>query len=250
MWPVSGSRRFLPLLGWVAAVVAALGVLVLTGRGTLAGPPVLDPGSWAGWVAGRSPAVAAAAVLRLVALALAAWLLVGTAVVAALAVARDGMLPDVADLLTTPAIRRAVHAAVGAGISGASVAAVAAGTAVSPLAQVPHVAAAPPSQPVTTVTTVTTATTSTSISPTTTTTTLPLLRVAAPPEPGSPAATTPAPATWTVQPGDHLWNIAERTAPADVATYWRRLVELNRPRLADPDNPDLLFPGDVVVLPQ
>jgi nucleoid-associated protein YgaU len=53
-----------------------------------------------------------------------------------------------------------------------------------------------------------------------------------------------------VQPGDHLWNIAERTAPADVATYWRRLVELNRPRLADPDNPDLLFPGDVVVLPQ
>jgi hypothetical protein len=37
---------------------------------------------------------------------------------------------------------------------------------------------------------------------------------------------------------------------ADWVHYdWRRLVEVNRPRLVDPANPDLLYPGQVLVLP-
>lgn len=57
-----------------------------------------------------------------------------------------------------------------------------------------------------------------------------------------------------VEPGDHLWALAEsrlmseharRVTDAEIAPYWRTVIEAN-PRLADPD---LIFPGDVVVLP-
>jgi nucleoid-associated protein YgaU len=34
-----------------------------------------------------------------------------------------------------------------------------------------------------------------------------------------------------------------------VAPYWQRLVEANRPALADPANPDLVFPGQVFTVP-
>ncbi|WP_130648460.1 LysM peptidoglycan-binding domain-containing protein [Egicoccus halophilus] len=57
--------------------------------------------------------------------------------------------------------------------------------------------------------------------------------------------------------GDSFWSIAEArvrggehaTDDTDVARYWRRLVAENRSRLADPHNPDLLFPGQRIVLP-
>lgn len=57
-----------------------------------------------------------------------------------------------------------------------------------------------------------------------------------------------------VGPGDHLWSIAETAlvrqlgAPADDASierYWHQLVLAN-PQL---DDPDLVFPGDVIELP-
>ena len=59
--------------------------------------------------------------------------------------------------------------------------------------------------------------------------------------------------------GDSFWTIAEETvadaragaAPseAEVTAYWRRLVDANRDRLAAPANPDLLLPGQRLVLP-
>ena len=63
---------------------------------------------------------------------------------------------------------------------------------------------------------------------------------------------------WHVTSGDHLWGIAEATVeahvggPAKEATvrrYWRRLIAENRNRLVDPDNADLIFPGQVFHLP-
>lgn len=68
----------------------------------------------------------------------------------------------------------------------------------------------------------------------------------------------PAATTWTVRPGDHLWSIAESTLRARgarkmderrVRSYWRKLIAVNRSRLADPDNPDLILPGQVFRLP-
>ena len=61
-----------------------------------------------------------------------------------------------------------------------------------------------------------------------------------------------------VRPGDSLWSIAREalttargTAANDavVADYWREVVEHNRDELADPTNPDLIFPGQDVRLP-
>lgn len=68
-----------------------------------------------------------------------------------------------------------------------------------------------------------------------------------------PPASAPEPqagTTWTVSRGDSFWAIAEALVPApDVDRYWRALIEANRGRLADPDNPDLLFVGQELVLP-
>lgn len=79
---------------------------------------------------------------------------------------------------------------------------------------------------------------------------------AEPTVPNDPAApTTPArPDTHTVVPGDHLWSIAESIVGAGsaddaVADYWRRLIAVNRDRLVDPSDPDLIVPGQQLVLP-
>lgn len=63
--------------------------------------------------------------------------------------------------------------------------------------------------------------------------------------------------TWTVEPGDHLWSIAERTVRASdpdasrrqVDRYWRRLIDANLDRLVVPGNPDLILPGQEILLP-
>jgi len=76
-------------------------------------------------------------------------------------------------------------------------------------------------------------------------------------------ARAPAPtagATHTVARGEHLWSIASRQvatatgkpaadlAPADIAPYWLRVVEVNRPRLRS-GNPNLVYPGEIIELP-
>jgi hypothetical protein len=78
----------------------------------------------------------------------------------------------------------------------------------------------------------------------------------APIVPAAPAAGT----THTVTGGEHLWSIAAARvasasgrasadlAPADIAPYWLRVVELNRQRLRS-GNPNLVYPGEVVELP-
>lgn len=61
-----------------------------------------------------------------------------------------------------------------------------------------------------------------------------------------------------VREGDHLWGIAEDAmtehwgrAPSDaeLAPYWADVVELNDDRLLPPENPDLIYPGQVFELP-
>ena len=62
---------------------------------------------------------------------------------------------------------------------------------------------------------------------------------------------------WTVQRGDHFWNIADRVVTAahpgatehHIARYWLSLIEVNRSRLDDPHNPDLLRIGTHLLIP-
>src|SRR5690606_28188979 len=87
------------------------------GGGALEAPALSEPASWGAWADGRDAVVATAAVLRLVVLAL-AWYLLGTTLVGALArVARWGALVRMADLLSVPAVRRVLQASVGAGLA-------------------------------------------------------------------------------------------------------------------------------------
>jgi nucleoid-associated protein YgaU len=63
--------------------------------------------------------------------------------------------------------------------------------------------------------------------------------------------------TVTVQPGDHLWKISaqhlasvmnEEPASGEIAPYWRQVVSINEVTLRSGD-PDLIYPGEIVVLP-
>lgn len=105
-------------------------------------------------------------------------------------------------------------------------------------------------------------TTAPTVAPTTTLrfgTTTPAPPVVSSPGDADPSPAPPAaPDTHVVKPGDHFWNIAERTttrrlgrAPTtdETAAYWLGLVDTNRDRLTDPDDPDLLVVGQVIVLP-
>jgi nucleoid-associated protein YgaU len=61
----------------------------------------------------------------------------------------------------------------------------------------------------------------------------------------------------TVARGDHLWSISEghltdavgdTPTDAEIARYWRRVIDANRDRLRSGD-PDLIYPGETVRLP-
>jgi nucleoid-associated protein YgaU len=58
---------------------------------------------------------------------------------------------------------------------------------------------------------------------------------------------------YVVAEGDDFWTIARRITrsedPTLVAEVWVDLVEANRDHLVDPDDPDVIHPGAVVVLP-
>lgn len=69
------------------------------------------------------------------------------------------------------------------------------------------------------------------------------------PDPGVPIA-----GRHVVRVGESFWTIAEqvvreRSLPVPVASYWRLLVEANRDRLVDSTDPDLIHPGQELVLP-
>ncbi len=71
------------------------------------------------------------------------------------------------------------------------------------------------------------------------------------------AATASAFGRRVVIAGESFWSIAEthvlqnmdEASDEDVADYWRVLIDVNRARLPDPDNPDLLWVGIELVLP-
>ena len=63
---------------------------------------------------------------------------------------------------------------------------------------------------------------------------------------------------WTVREGEHFWSIAEATLEAahgappsegEVASYWRELVDANEDRLLPPHDPDLIYPGQTLLVP-
>jgi hypothetical protein len=259
------GRRMAPMVGWLAALMVIGAAMVAVGHGALAGPHLLTPSTWDEWAASRPAPDAAVAVVRLVVLALDGYLLVVTVVAVGLRLVRAERAISVVDVLTVPLVLRVVQTGLGVGLVGASVAAATAGssgfsprptradTALVAGAEEPPLVRELPSrgEPTSTTTTSTTSTTTSSTS-------VPGVVTSDLPVPVPVPAVVAEPPIWLVQPGDHLWSIAERTLATawarsvsddEVAPYWRVLLERNRDRLADPSNPDLIFPGQSFVLP-
>lgn len=261
------ERRLGPLVLWLCCLAGAIGLLVALGRAdALTGPALWDPGSWTAWATGRDPVEITLATLRLGGLGL-AWYLTGVTSIAVLGrVAGAARLVRVADALDVGPIRTVAQQAVGVGLAVGVLS-----TAVStPSAGVADVLTGP-------------------VAPTVAPTAAAPVPVPAPATPAEPhdgwatapgsatlarrvavaassddvvSASAPTPATAPsevrVEPGDHLWGIAQRDlerslgrAPteAEVHAHWVRVIEVNRDRLRVPSDPDLLLPGQVLVLP-
>jgi nucleoid-associated protein YgaU len=193
-------------------------------------PPPPSPSGWVAWASGRAPVEAAAAVLRIGALAAAGYLLAVTVLGLAAVLLRRRRAVAALARWAPPVVRWFL----GAWLAGALATGPAAAEGPSPP---PTMVLLPDEDPAP----------------------VPPAPVPVPTAPRAPAVV-PAPSvpTTTLGPGDHLWSVAARTlatawgrSPADreVASYWRLLVELNRSSLPNPSDPDLVFPGDVVRLP-
>lgn len=236
-------RRTVDLLR-IPAVLAAESGLVL-GLHRLGQVPSLaiDAAAPRRWLVVTPPEDALAAVVRLLALGLAWWLLVTTV---AYLLARLSGLPAAVratGAVTLPAVRRAVGRGISIGVMT--------GVLATPLPSVAQ-PVPPPAEPPVRVEGAT-----------------PLPPGVAPPVTTRPHADGARPASDPVAPadpigrthrvvaGDNLWTIArDRLASTSevrpdvrrVARYWRRLVEDNRARLRSGD-PDLIHPGETVRLP-
>ena len=236
-------------LGAAALGVGGLGAAALAlqwaGHGPLAAPPLTEPAQWAAWLDGRDPLVAAFSILRILALGGLWYLGAVTLLGAGLRAVGAASLVRVTDRVTIGPVRRMLAGSVSLGLAASGVVAVAA-----PAMRLPAAVAQ------------TSTTSTTSVPPATVT--MHRLGPAEPPtvvpvpQVTQLAPPAPAPDRWAVKPGECFWTIAEDVlaqhlgrAPTDaeIVPYWRRLIEANRAELAHRDNPDLIFPAQVFVVP-
>lgn len=238
------ARRAGSLAVGVGILLGVIGALHAAGTGALATPPLTSPDGWTAWMDRTDPVVAVFAVTRLVALA-AAWYVGGATLLTVVADAtRAGALTGVADRVTLPMLRRVLAATVTASIATGSGGGVATAASVQPAAETSTtVPGAPPTIVMHRLSDDEAAPTSSPSSP--------------PPSAGA-AAAGGAPHDWRVAPGQCFWTIADDVltaawgrpaSDAEIVPYWQRLIEANRAVLADPDNPHLIFPGQVFQVP-
>lgn len=233
---------------WLLALVGIGVALRAAAGGDLAGPPLASGDELLSWIDARSPAAAAVALVRLVA-ELSVWYVLGLSVLHLLsrALRRSGG-HRLADALAAPGVRRLVQAGLGVGlvaassVSGSAVPGSAGDTPTGTAQMTPVI-----DQP---------ASGTRAVEPGTGTATMRPGTAAAPA--GGVAQLAPAPTTWTVTTGESFWTIAHdlladtwgRAArDHEVVPFWQALIEVNRSRLVDPDDADLIFPGQVFEVP-
>ncbi len=253
------------LVAWCASLLVVAFGLHALGGGVLAAPP-LHPIRSVAWLAERDPLIATFAVLRVLALGVCWYLLAITAAGIITHWLRADHLASVLDRVTVPLVRRLIQQAAGVSLATVLVAAPAAALAAPPAVGVGSAQDAP-----------------TQVMPVDFLPTLRAPATGAPPVGDGPALPwevvsdgvdmavaegDPAPeqaarppddgGVHLVRPGDSLWRIASEHlearlghAPSDdeVVPFWQRLIDLNRDRLVDPDDADLILPGQELLVP-
>jgi hypothetical protein len=106
------ARRAAPLVVWFGALTTLIVLFQTLGQEPLAAPPLAASG-WAPWLATRDPIVAAAAILRVVVLALAWYLLAATTIGLVARLQRSTRALRVADALTVTPLRQLLETSVG-----------------------------------------------------------------------------------------------------------------------------------------
>ncbi|MBV9951968.1 MAG: hypothetical protein JO291_08455 [Acidimicrobiia bacterium] len=257
----AGARLALGLGWWVLALV----VLVRVGQRSLSTPPLTDLSRFRAWLDARDGVEAAFALLRLGAIAACGYLVSASVVGLVAQVTSSARLAHLSELMTTPAVRRLVGGVAGLGLSASVVSfavssfssngdRLAVSSAAEPAPDGIVLERLPADDPVV----IERVDDGDAHRGTATMRVVPVADPVPPAAPAPPAAAAPATATWTVQPGESLWGKASSVlseawgrAPTDreVAPYWRSLVDVNRSRLADPANPDLIFSQQVLEVP-
>jgi hypothetical protein len=233
--------------GTVLLEVATVLVLIGLGRRPELAVPLGHLGEW---LRHGDPATVVVALLRWVALLGAGWLLASTLLYLAASISRVPAAVRAVRWSTVPAVRRAIDAACAVSVATSVV--------LAPSMAGAARASDPPGVSVV----------RDGRGQGGRITQLPPETTRAAPPPASPAPPAPAPqpvapgdvVEVVVGPGDNLWALAAahlgsatgRDAAAigddEVAAYWLRVCEANRERLASGD-PNLVFPGERVVLP-
>lgn len=229
------SRR--AATAWFGLLLILIATLHAAGSGALQTPGTSSAAAWSTWIVRADPVVVAFALVRLLGLA-GAWYLLAASVVGTLVrIWGGGALVAVVDRVTLPVVRRLVATALSAGVATSGLGVLATGAGAQD--------AGPPQTP----------------PPTMTMHRLTPGEAPAPapaPVPPAPAPAPTAPREWLVAPGQCFWSIADDIltaawgrAPSDaeIVPYWHRLIEANRAVLSDPDNPDLIFPDQVFTVP-
>jgi nucleoid-associated protein YgaU len=246
---IAGAR----LVGLVALEVAAIPLLRGSGDGAPAGIDWRHLGRWA---TDTAPEDAVVAVVRLLGMGLAAWLLASTVLYLLARLTRAPALVRRVSWATIPAVRRIVDAAVAASVFG--------GAVLGPHPAGAQVVAPPPI--VVELNTTTTSAPAHRYVPVPAGDRLAPVPTTARPAP-QPAATTTIEAptmpaaqraahVHSVVAGDNLWTIAAaelsrqtgRTAEADIRDYWLQVIDANRSRLLSGD-PNLIYPGESILCP-
>lgn len=246
----------------VAAVLSAAAMgLHRLGGGLLAAPPGQSWDAATTWYGEVGPAVAVMSVVRLVALVVALWL--ATAAALHVAAGHGRRLQRLAHALTPVLVRRLINGAVGVTMTlGATV------PAVTPVASVagaqPEQEPSPESEAMATMRPLDDASASRpGTAPAPSAATAPTagdVQVGASSDsvPTAAAPMTAEAEVYHVAVGSHFWSIAEEVVgdalgrePSDgeVTRYWLELIAANRDRLVVPENPDLLYPHQVLRLP-
>ena len=273
--------RVVATLRLIALVTLEVAAIALLRGGGAASADSVDWAHLGRWLDLTAPEDAVVAVVRLVGLVLATWLLASTVLYLAARTSRVGLVLRGLRWATLPFVRKVVDGAVAASVLGSAVLAHPAG------AQIPQQAPVVVELGATTTTApahrylpvaagdgapAASAPPSTSLGrPTTSVTARPAPAAAAPSAPASQGELSgPRPQTptgdgsishmHTVVAGDNLWTIAEddlarrsgRRADdltlAEVAGHWVKVVAANRDRIAS-GNPSLIFPGETIVCP-